>query len=137
MSVAREIARRSYDPRLKVGAIIVPEDNTGILALGYNGSWRGGPHEPESMEPGKSGMIHAEENALIKAPYHYPLRKHMYVTNSPCRQCAKLCINAGIVRVVYEHEYRDASPLDIMRSAGVEVLQLVSAILLAHAKQRP
>lgn len=136
MVVAASIAERSYDKRMKVGAIIVPEDNTGILALGYNGSWKGGPHEPESLEPGKSGMIHAEENALIKAPYHYPLKKHMYLTHCPCRQCSKLMINAGIARVTYDHPYRDTSGLDILRSAGVEVMTLDEAIYVCARDHR-
>jgi dCMP deaminase len=130
--VAKTIAERSYDPRLKVGAIIVSEDNTQLLSLGYNGNYRGGPNKPESLEPGKSGMIHAEVNALIKCDYNFPKRKHMYVTHSPCRDCAKLIINADIARVVYDIPYRDASGLDLLRSTRrIEVLSVDEAILIA------
>src|SRR5574341_1137981 len=66
MAIAHVISARSYDPRLKVGAIIVSADNTQMLAGGYNGNYAGGPHEHESPEPGQSGFIHAETNALIE-----------------------------------------------------------------------
>lgn len=129
MQVARTIAERSYDPRLQVGAIIVSEDNTRVLSVGFNGNYKGGPHVHESAEPGKSGFIHAETNALVKCDYNFSKRKHMYVTHSPCRACAKLIINAEIARFVYEVQYRDASGLDLLRSTGVEVLNISDAIL--------
>jgi len=121
MSVAKTIALRSYDPRLKVGAIIVSDDNTQVLAIGYNGNYKGGPHEHESQEPGKSGFIHAEANCLVKCDYNFPKKKHMYVTHSPCRDCSKLIINAGISKVVYDIRYRDVSGLELLRSVGIEV----------------
>lgn len=132
--VAEIIAERSYDPRLKVGAIIVSEDNTQLLSLGYNGNYKGGPHQHESTEPGKSGFIHAEVNALIKCDYNFPKRKHMYVTHSPCRNCAKLIINADIARVVFGIPYRDSSGLDLLRSTGIEVLSIDDAILMANPR---
>ena len=131
MDVARTLARRSYDTRLKVCAIMVPEDNTGILALGYNGNAKGLPNEAESLEPGQSHFVHAEANCLIKAPFHFPLKKHMYVTHSTCRACAKLVINANVSRVVHGEMYRDASGLDLLRSAGIEVMSIEDAILKA------
>jgi len=63
---ANQIARRSPDPKHKVGAIIVNEENTQVLSIGYNGDQKGGKNERESMAIGKSGFIHAEINALIK-----------------------------------------------------------------------
>ena len=65
MSVAHTISQRSIDPRHQVGSIIVTDDNTQLLALGYNGNYKGGPNKIESEEPGHSGLIHAEQNALI------------------------------------------------------------------------
>lgn len=134
MTVARAMSQRSYDPRLQVGAIIVSEDNTQMLSVGYNGNYKGGPHEHESKEPGKSGFIHAEINALVKCDFNFSKRKHMYVTHSPCRDCAKLIINAEIARVIFETPYRDASGLDLLRSVGIEVLSIEEAIL--KAKER-
>ena len=129
MSIAHIISNRSYDPRLKVGAIIVSEDNTQMLSIGYNGNYRGGPNLHESLEPGQSGFIHAEANALVKCDYNFHKRKHMYLTHSPCRSCSKLIVNADISRVIYDSLYRDASGLEILTSAGIEVFDLSQAIL--------
>jgi len=129
MMIAMTIAQRSYDPRLKVGAIIVSEDNTQMLSVGYNGNYKGGPHAHESSEPGKSGFVHAEVNSLVKCDFNFPKKKHMYVTHSPCVPCSKLIINAEIARVVYNIPYRDSVGLDLLRSVGVEVLSLSDAIL--------
>jgi dCMP deaminase len=129
MAVAKTIALRSYDPRLKVGAIVVSYDNTQMLSIGYNGNYKGGPHEHESKEPGKSGFIHAEVNALVKCDFNFPKKKHLYVTHSPCKDCAKLIINAEIARVVYEIPYRDPAGLNLLRSVGIEVLSLEDAII--------
>ncbi len=121
MDVACIIARRSIDPRHKVGAIIVNDAGTQVLSVGYNGDHRGGPNAVESEMPGESGTIHAEINALIKLDYNYPQRKIMYLTMSPCRMCAKSIVNARIHEVVYGDEYREPSGLDILREAGVKV----------------
>lgn len=134
MMLARAIAERSYDPRLKVGAIIVSNDNTQVLSVGYNGNYRGGSHQHESTEKGKSGFIHAEINALVKLDYNFPKPKIMYVTHSPCRDCCKLIINANITQVVYSEQYRDISGLDLLRSVGIDVLSIGDAILIARER---
>lgn len=121
MTITKSVAERSYDPRLKVGAIVVSDDNTRLLALGYNGNYRGGPHEPDSVDPGYSGFIHAEVNALVKCDYNFNRKKIMYLTHSPCQQCAKLIVNANISEVVYDEEYRDTSGLTILRTCGIIV----------------
>ena len=121
MEMAHIIARRSYDPRYQVGTVIVTEDNTQVLSVGYNGNHTGGPNEVESTIPGESGMIHAEINALLKMDYNNPKGKTMYVTLSPCRMCAKAMVNAGIDRVVYNQEYRITSGLDVLRDSGIDV----------------
>ena len=121
MTFAKNMSRRSYDPRHQVGAVVVTEDNTQVLSVGYNGNHSGGPNEVESQEPGQSGMLHAEINALLKMDYNNPKRKTMYVTLSPCRMCAKAIINAGIDEVVYDEEYRDTSGVNLLRSSGVVV----------------
>lgn len=118
------IAERSYDPRHKVGCVVVSEDNTQVLAVGYNGNYSGGPNSVESDLPGESGMLHAEINALLKLDYNNPKKKKLYVTLSPCRMCAKAIVNAGIDEVIYRDEYRDTSSLDILSSAGVQSRQI-------------
>ena len=77
MQVAETIAQRSHHPTFQVGAIVVTEDNTQVLSIGYNGSYKGGPNEPLSNEPGCSGLIHAEINALLKLDYNNPKKKKM------------------------------------------------------------
>ena len=121
MECAYTMSKRSYDPRFQVGTVVVTDDNTQVLAVGYNGNFAGGPNEVESEIPGESGMIHAEINALLKMDYNNPKKKIMYVTLSPCRMCAKAMVNAGIDHVVYDQEYRDTSGLDVLRDSGIEV----------------
>lgn len=120
-SFALSISKRSIDPRFKVGAVVVTEDNTQVLSIGYNGDHAGGPNEVESLEPGQSGCIHAEINALIKLDYNNPKKKKMYVTLSPCKMCAKAIVNANISEVIYLESYRDTSGLVLLSSSGVKV----------------
>ena len=121
MDMAYSIARRSYDSKHKVGAVVVTSDNTSVLALGYNGNWSGGPNCRDSHEHGKSGFIHAEINALLKMDYHNHKKKIMYVTLSPCAMCAKAIINAGIDSVVYDEFYSQSDGINLLREAGIEV----------------
>lgn len=129
MNIARTVAERSYDPRLKVGAIIVSDDNTRLLSLGYNGNYRGGPNQPDSVDPGLSGFIHAEVNALVKCDYNFNRKKVMYLTHSPCAQCAKVIINADISQVVYDEVYRDPAGIDLLSSSSVLVNRYCDVIL--------
>jgi len=124
MKTAEVISERSYDPRHKVGAIVVTDDNTQVLAVGYNGNYSGGPNEVESTTPGESGMLHAEINALLKMDYNNPKKKKMYVNLLPCKMCAKAIINAGIKEVIYKDEYRDRSSLEILREMSIETRRL-------------
>jgi dCMP deaminase len=121
MDFAHSIARRSYDPRFQVGAVVVTEDNSQVLAVGYNGNYAGGPNEVESEVPGESGMLHAEINALLKMDYNNPKKKKLYLTLSPCKMCAKAIVNSGINEVIYSEEYRDLSGVEILKSAGIKV----------------
>ena len=120
-SFAMTISKRSIDPRSKVGAVIVTEDNTQVLSVGYNGDQAGGPNEVESLEPGQSGCLHAEINSIIKLDYNNPKKKKMYVTMSPCKMCAKAIINAGVNEVVYAEKYRDESGIQLLLNSGIIV----------------
>jgi dCMP deaminase len=121
INFAHMIAQRSIDEKHKVGAVIVNEDNTQVLAVGYNGDQKGGPNQRESMETGHSGFIHAEINALIKCDYNYHKKKKMYLTLSPCRMCAKAIVNAGINEVIYCKKYESSNGIDILKDAGIIV----------------
>ena len=126
MAFAHNISRRSSDPSFKVGCCIVTYDNTQVLAIGYNGDHKGGPNIRESIDPGCSGFIHAEINALIKLDYNNPKQKSMYLTLSPCKQCAKAIINGGINRVVYSAVYRDTSGIDLLKRHNIQVEALLT-----------
>lgn len=121
MDMAKTIAQRSHHPTFQVGAIVVTEDNTQVLSIGYNGSYKGGPNKPLSEKPGCSGLIHAEINALLKLDYNNPKKKKMYVTLSPCPDCARAIVNSNIESVFYDDEYRNVEGLEILRSAGLNV----------------
>jgi len=121
MDFAHTISKRSIDPRFQVGSVIVTEDNSQVLAVGYNGDHRGGPNEVESVEPGISGLLHAEVNCLIKGDFNHPKKKKMYLTLSPCKMCAKAIINGGITEVIYSEEYRDRSGIELLISSGIKV----------------
>ena len=74
----------------------------------------------DSEEPGQSGFLHAEINALLKLDYNNPKRKKMYLTLSPCQMCAKAIVNAGVDEVVYHEEYRDTTGIQILKDSGVQ-----------------
>ena len=120
----KDIAARSPDPKFQVGAVIVTDDNTQVLALGYNGDQRGGPNKRESMEHGQSGFIHAEVNALIKMDYNNPKKKKMYLTHTPCPVCAKCIINAGIQEVIYIEDYVNMQGLSILKESNIKIKKL-------------
>lgn len=119
MNVTKNISERSHHPDFKVGAIIVSEDNTQVLSVGYNGNAAGLVNSVESNEPGCSGLIHAEINALLKLDYNNPKNKKMYLTLSPCDYCAKCIVNSGIKEIIYLEEYRDIKGIRILKDANI------------------
>jgi dCMP deaminase len=121
MRIARVIAERSVDPRLKVGCVIVDAGNRSMLGLGYNGDEIGGKHAVDSLEPGQSGFVHAEINALIKT--RETQGATVYVTHSPCVVCARALVNARVERVIYEVGYRDTRGIEILANAGITVVE--------------
>lgn len=116
----QDLAQRSEDDRLKVGCVITDENTERILGFGWNGGAKGQSDQPESLEEGKSNLIHAEINALIKTDYSIP-NKVVFITHSPCRVCAKVLVNAKIKKLYYINDYRDLSALDILTNAGILV----------------
>ncbi len=121
MTMAETIAQRSHHSTFKVGALIVTSDNTQVLSLGYNGNAAGMSNVPQSEDPGCSGLLHAEINALLKLDYNNPKDKVMYLTLSPCSTCAKAIVNSGLTRVVYKTRYRNDEGINILRKVGIEV----------------
>ena len=123
MAMAETIAKRSHHSASKVGSLIVTSDNTQVLSLGYNGNAAGMSNVPQSEEPGCSGLLHAEINALLKLDYNNPKDKIMYVTLSPCEYCAKAIVNSGIKKVIYKEEYRDKSGIELLKSCNIDIKQ--------------
>ena len=122
MKMAEIWAENSYCKRRKVGALIVKDKM--IISDGYNGTPAGFENICED-ETGhtKSYVLHAEANAITKVSRSSNNSEGatLYVTASPCIECAKLIIQAGIKRVVFLEYYRLSEGLDLLKRAGVEI----------------
>ena len=122
LEMAEVWARNSYCKRRQVGALLV-KDNM-IISDGYNGTPAGFENICED-ENGvtKPYVLHAEANAITKVATsgNNSCGATLYVTASPCLECSKLIIQAGIRRVVYKDEYRLTDGVDLLRRAGIEV----------------
>lgn len=114
------VEARSTCVRAHVGAIVASPDGRAVWGYGYNGNYAGGPNACDRPDPGNCGCVHAEANALVNA--ERTRGGTLYTTCAPCVACAKLIVNAGIVRVVYERAYRDVSGLKLLADAGVALL---------------
>ena len=123
--MARIWAENSYCERRKVGALVV-KDKT-IISDGYNGTPSGFENKCEdSNNVTHPYVLHAEANAITKLARssNNSDGSTLYVTASPCIECAKLIIQAGIKKVVYAEKYRLTDGIDLLRQAGVEVIYL-------------
>ena len=122
LEMASVWAKNSYCSRRQVGAILVKDRM--IISDGYNGTPSGFENVCED-ENGvtKPYVLHAEANAITKVAKssNSSLGATLYVTASPCMECAKLIIQAGIRRVVYAREYRIVDGVGLLRRAGIEV----------------
>jgi dCMP deaminase len=122
MQMASIWAKNSYCQRRQVGALIVKDKM--IISDGYNGTPSGFENicEDENNQT-KPYVLHAEANAITKVARSFNSSDGatLYVTASPCIECAKLIIQAGIIRVVYGEEYRIHDGLDLLHRAGIRV----------------
>ncbi len=122
MKMASIWATNSYCKRRQVGALLVKDRM--IISDGYNGTPSGFENICED-ENGvtKPYVLHAEANAISKVAKSANSADGatLYVTASPCVECAKLIIQSGIRRVVYRDEYRLTDGIDLLRRAGIEV----------------
>jgi len=135
MEVTRVVAKRSTCLRRQVGAIVVKDKR--ILTTGYNGAPSGLAHcfdvgclrdrlgIPSGERQELCRGLHAEQNAIIQASlYGVSLAGGtLYSTLAPCVTCAKMIINAGIRRVVYQDSYCDEMALEMLGEAGVELVR--------------
>lgn len=133
MRTAETFAELSHAQRLHVGAIIVKDDR--IISIGYNGMPAGWPNDCEDVVQHsddtttlktKPEVLHAETNAVAKLARSTEsgLDADIFITHSPCLDCAKLIYQSGIRRVWYGSEYRDSAGPEFLRKSGVEVTKL-------------
>ncbi|HCY73810.1 MAG TPA: CMP deaminase [Rikenellaceae bacterium] len=126
LEMAQVWAKNSYCKRRQVGALIVKDRM--IISDGYNGTPSGFENICED-ENGitKPYVLHAEANAITKVAKsgNSSQGSTLYVTASPCMECAKLIIQAGIKRVVYMDEYRLRDGIELLERAGVECVHFI------------
>ena len=123
--MAVEWAALSHCTRKKVGALLV-RDNM-IISDGYNGTPSGFPNSCEDDNGDTHWyVLHAEANAILKIARSANDAKEstLYITLSPCKECCKLILQAGIRRMVYSHEYKDTTGLEFLRNAELEIVQI-------------
>lgn len=125
LRMARIWAENSYCQRRKVGALVVKKKM--IISDGYNGTPSGFENVCEDeTNTTKPYVLHAEANAITKLARSSNNSEGatLYVTASPCIECAKLIIQAGIKRVIYAEQYRLTDGIDLLRRANIEVTYL-------------
>ncbi len=125
LRMARIWAENSYCKRRKVGALIVKERM--IISDGYNGTPAGFENicEDENYIT-KPYVLHAEANAITKVAKSNNSSEGatLYITTSPCMECSKLIIQAGLKRVVFSELYSKNEGLDLLKRAGIEILHI-------------
>ena len=124
LRMARIWSENSYCTRRQVGALVVK--NKMIISDGYNGTPSGFENICEEDGVTKPYVLHAEANAITKIARsgNNSEGATLYVTDSPCIECSKLIIQAGIRRVIYAREYRLTDGIDLLKRAGIEVEHL-------------
>ncbi len=149
MRIARLISTRSTCLRRQVGAVIVRGQR--ILSTGYNGAPNKITHCLEigclrdklKVPPGERHEIcrgiHAEQNAILQAALSGISIKdaEIYITSQPCSLCAKMLINAGIIRIVYEGDYPDELAIEMLSAANIKVEQYSCDVSRGEAPARP
>jgi dCMP deaminase len=135
MEIARVVAKRSTCLRRQVGAVLVKDNR--ILATGYNGApskirhcaevgcLRIAENVPSGERHELCRGLHAEQNAIIQAALHGVgvQGSVLYSTDQPCILCTKMLINSGIVKIIYAGDYPDGRSLEMLKEAGITVVQ--------------
>lgn len=136
MDIAHLVKTRSTCTRRQVGAVVEKEKR--ILSTGYNGSPTGCKHctdigclrtqlgVPSGERHELCRALHAEQNAIAQAAQHGISVEGatIYVTHQPCSMCAKVLINAGINRIIYQGDYPDSLSLELLNEAGIELVKI-------------
>lgn len=136
MDWAKRTAQLSHARRLQVGAVIVKDDS--VISYGYNGMPAGWENncEDECKWPGgeirglvtKPEVLHAEMNSLMKLAKSLSSgnQASMFITHSPCLECAKGIYQAGIKEVFYGEDYRSEDGINFLKKCGVKIEKIIS-----------
>ena len=124
LRMAKIWAENSYCKRRQVGALVVK--NQMIISDGFNGTPSGFENVCEENDVTKPYVLHAEANAITKLARSHNSSNDatLYVTASPCLECSKLIIQSGIKRVICGEQYRLSDGIDLLKRAGIEVVQM-------------
>ncbi len=130
LKMAKEWAKLSYCERKQVGALIVKDRM--IISDGYNGTPSGFENKCED-EDGKTQwyVLHAEANAILKLASSTQSAKGatLYLTLSPCKECSKLVLQAGISKLVYIDRYSDHERISFLENHGIEIINVPPEML--------
>lgn len=123
MKIAMEVAQMSRANRLKVGAVVVKNDN--IISFSWNGTPRGMDNECEDSDGNtKPEVVHAEQNCLYKLTRTGGVGAEgatMFCTHTPCIECSKGILTSGIEHVIYKTPYRSQDGVEFLKKNGVKV----------------
>ena len=125
LKMAQEWAKLSYCTRKQVGALIVKDRM--IISDGYNGTPSGFENCCEDEDgKTKSYVLHAEANAILKLAQstQSALGATLYLTLSPCKECSKLILQAGISKLIYINAYSDEEGINLLQNHGLEIIQV-------------
>jgi deoxycytidylate deaminase len=125
MDYAKFISKKSPDEKMKVGCVIFDSHTAETLAVGYNGNPDPLPQVRDSLEPGKGGFLHAEVRAAIQCAAEKEVKKEVYVTLPPCKNCAKVLIELGNVGKLYylPNSSYSLEGCELLKSVGIEVIE--------------
>jgi len=125
MDIAKTVSERSHDEETKVGAILVNNDSNAIVATGFNGFVRGAPDDilPKTRPDKYEYILHAEQNLISNCARHGISMNNstLICTLSPCKQCMRMLVNAGITKVITNNLYKDFDDILQMRDIEVKV----------------
>lgn len=125
MKVAETFANLSTAKRLQVGAIVVKDDR--IISIGYNGMPSGWDNVCETEDnTTKPEVLHAESNAIAKLARSPESGENadIFITHSPCIDCAKLIYQSGIATVYYKNDYRSTQGIDFLNKSNIKVVKV-------------
>jgi dCMP deaminase len=124
MDVAERFAQLSSATRLQVGAIVVKDDR--IISIGYNGMPSGWDNVCEHEGKTKAEVLHAESNAIAKLARSPESGEgaNIFITHSPCIDCAKLIYQSGIATVYYKNDYRSTQGIDFLNKSNIKIIKV-------------